>query len=139
MNSREFIRSVKKYAADDVVAMMLRELTNPRVFPPPEPDGGTYPWISDWISKGELRAHRKADWFATLDSEGKQVLQDLLQECSEACLFQTFAYIDGVGGNYNGVFEITAVAGENRTVLNPENTEMLHDLLSEVCEEDRFH
>lgn len=35
------------------------------------------------------------------------------------------------------MFEIVAVEEERRTVLNPQNTDMLHDIFSEVCEEGR--
>jgi len=41
--------------------------------------------------------------------------------------------LDGVGGSYEGVFEVVAVDGEDRVVVNPENTEMLHDTFSDVC------
>jgi hypothetical protein len=42
----------------------------------------------------------------------------------------------GLGGSYEGVIEIVAMDSMNQSnVLNPENTEMVHDICSEVREE----
>lgn len=62
---------------------------------------------------------------------------NILEECAEQVLASFFCLVDGVGGNYEGVFEIVAVEEERRKLLNPQNTEMLHDIFSDVCEEGR--
>lgn len=65
-------------------------------------------------------------------------MKELLQECAEATTLHFLNLIDGTGGSFEGVFEIVAVDGdESRTIINPENTDMLHDLFSEVCEANR--
>ena len=49
-----------------------------------------------------------------------------------------FTLLDGVSGPFEGVFEVVAIdSDERRQIVNPENTDMLHDLFSEICEEDR--
>jgi hypothetical protein len=65
------------------------------------------------------------------------LVRDVLEDCAGEVLGNFFCLIDGVCGNYNGVFEIVAVDGDERKIVNPQNTEMLHDLFSEICEQDQ--
>lgn len=67
----------------------------------------------------------------------QKLMGNILEECAERVLANFFCLVDGVGGNYESVFEIVAVDEEWRKVLNPQNTEMLHDIFSDVCEEGR--
>jgi len=80
---------------------------------------------------------RKSDWFHCLSQADKQMLEEVLEECAEFTAACVFNLVDGVGGDCPGVFEIVAVSQGERTVLNPENSDLLHDLFSEVCEGDR--
>jgi len=137
MEAREFVRYAKSYAADDSVKMVLRELKSPRTFPKTESKDPIQRGISDWLEQKQLSKKNQSEWFASLSEEGQTNIRQLLQECSELTLFQFFALIDGIGGEYEGVFEIIAIDEINRTLVNPQNTQMLHSLLSEVCEEDR--
>lgn len=66
------------------------------------------------------------------------MIRDILEDCAETAIASFFTLLDGVGGNYEGVFQIVAIDSTNhRNVLNPENTEMLHDIFSEACEKGR--
>ena len=65
------------------------------------------------------------------------MVSGMLQECAELSVSSLFALIDGVAGDYKGVFEIVAVSAGQRTTINPANTEMLHDVFAEVCADDR--
>jgi hypothetical protein len=59
-----------------------------------------------------------------------------LQECSEISVASFLNVLDGTGGDFIGVFELIAVTDETRALVNPENSEMLHDLFAEVCHDD---
>jgi hypothetical protein len=73
-----------------------------------------------------------------LTEEEQQIVQTLIEEVAELSVFSVLTTIDGVAGPYEGVFEVVAVdAEEHRTLINPQNTEMLHDLFSDICEGDR--
>lgn len=66
------------------------------------------------------------------------MVRAILEDCAERAVASFFTLLDGVGGSHEGVFEVLAVdSDDQRTILNPQNTEMLHDLFSEVCEEGR--
>ena len=80
----------------------------------------------------------EARWFRALDENGQRIIQSLLQECAELSVFGFLTLLDGVGGPYPGVFQIIALDGEeNRTLLNPEDGEMLHDTFSKLVAESR--
>ena len=76
--------------------------------------------------------------FRNLLPDDRSRIESIIKGTAELSTFSFLTLIDGVAGSYEGVFEIVAVdAYENRTVINPENTEMLHDVFSEICEEER--
>lgn len=136
-----FAEMVKREAVDPTVGDILKTLKNPRS-PRPVPDGNSQDPIraatAKWLNDAALSGQRRAAWFAQLDEEGQRILKELLQECAEATTLHFLNLIDGTGGSFEGVFEIVAVDGdESRTIINPENTDMLHDLFSEVCEANR--
>jgi hypothetical protein len=64
----------------------------------------------------------------------RQIVAELLRECTEKAIGSVFAIIDGVAGEVPGVFEIAEIDGDERKVINPQNSEMLHDLFSDICE-----
>lgn len=138
MEAIEFVKYAKEHTVDDTVASMLRELASPRTYPKAEPQNEIQHRISERVQRAEENAKKQSAWFLDLGIDGRQQLRDLLQECAERTLFNFFCLLEGVSGDLDGVFEIVNVVDEeDRIVLNPQNTEMLHDLLSEVCEEDR--
>ncbi len=132
MKSREFVKYAKRYAVDDSVKIVMGELTSPRTLHKTE-------FKSEWFDRQQQIRKKQSEWFTNLDEEGQKNISQLLHECSELTLLNLFALIDGVGGDYKGVFEILAVDETDRTLVNPQNTEMLHDLFSETCEEDRTY
>jgi len=78
----------------------------------------------------------KADpWFHRLSQDEQKIVENILRECAERTLANLLCLLDGVDGSYQGVFEIVAVNGDDRTVVNPENTEMLHDIFYDIHEE----
>lgn len=139
MDSRDFIRMLKHEAVDGAIQSTLRSLRSPRVPQPvPDPGNSVQKSIADRFNAGAEREQAQSTWFRSLSAEHQAMLISLLEECVESCALSVCTLIDGVGGPWEGVFELTAVdANDHRTVLNPENSDMLHDLLSEVIEEER--
>ena len=140
MDNREFVRLAKREAIDSAVKNILGKLNAPRAngpLPAVQADDIVAAPIDRWFNEGAIRQQRQAAWFASLDAEGQETLRGLLEECAELSGYGFFTLIDGVGGDSEGVFELVHVCGEEKTVLNPQNTDMLHDLFSEVCEKDR--
>jgi REP element-mobilizing transposase RayT len=80
---------------------------------------------------------RQTEWFSRLTDDERKMIRNILEDCAERTLANFFCLVDGAAGNYKGVFEIVAVEGNRRKALNPQNTEMLHDIFSEICEEGR--
>ena len=141
MECREFVKLAKREAVDSAVQIVMQRLRSPRVPAPPAaeyPAGSPGEWIHKRYNQAALEEQFQAAWFATLDAGGREILRELLAECAELAGFGFFTLIDGVGGDCDGVFEIIHVSGdEERTVLNPQNTEMLHNVFSEICEAER--
>ncbi len=140
MDSREFVKLAKHETVDNTIKVLIDHLRTPRRPRPAAVEkvpGIVADSLREWFNEGAIRQQRQAAWFATLGEDGQRTLFGLLEECAELAASSFFALIDGVGGEFEGVFEIVAVFGGNRTVLNPQNTEMLHDLFSDVCEEER--
>lgn len=142
MDSREFVRLAKHETVDGTVKIMIHRLKTPRTakpVPDRQTDGVVVASFHTWISERTSKEQRQAALFASLDSEGRDMLQTLLEECAELSAASLFTLIEGVGGGYEGVCEIVHVFGdEERTVLNPRNAEKLHDLFSDICEEERI-
>ncbi len=140
MNNEEFVTKIKRYSVDDSVNSVLRSLAAPRLLPvESEPVGIFAESFAKHAEKANRIAKDRAEWFRSLSDEGRTILSELLEECSEATMLQAFCFIDGVGGDSEGVFEIVeSIEGKRKKVLNPQNTDMLHDLFSEVCERDRL-
>jgi hypothetical protein len=135
MDARKFVELAKLEAVDGVVAQTLKTLEMPRVIPQTARDTGH---IADWLRRRALEEQKRAAWFTALSEDERQTFSSIATEVAELAVLSLLSLIDGVGGNYSGVFEIVAVdSNDQRTLLNPENSEMLHDLFSEVCEADR--
>lgn len=138
MNSHEFVVMAKRYAIDDVIRECLNELKTPRLpehSPPPR--GQIEESLTRWLNDHSAVQRRRSEWFKNLSADEQRIVKNMMEECAERALGNLFCLVDGVGGDYEGVFEIVAVNGEDRAVVNPENTEMLHDIFSEVCQENR--
>jgi hypothetical protein len=138
VNTLEFVSRIKSYAVDDTVEVMMRSLqslpivegANSATDPVPKS-------ISDWMAQRAHEQKRKSEWFKALDTDDQIFLRDLLAECAEMTAASLFTFLDGVGGDSEGVFEVVEVIGDERNTLNSEDSEMLHDLFSEVCEQGR--
>jgi hypothetical protein len=139
MESREFVRLVKHEAVDDVVRIMLEKLKSPRPpRPVAEPADPIQKSVSDFFNAGAIHQQQQAAWFLQLDEEQQKVFTEILYDCAELSALSFCVLIDGVGGSHEGIFELRAVdAKGGRTLINPQNSDMLHDLLSDVCAEDR--
>lgn len=141
MDSHEFVKLAKQEAVDSSLSIIMNNLKSPRA-PRPiasgHPAGSPSEWIDTWFNQGAIKEQRQAAWFASLNADDQATFMSLLEECAELSGLGFFTLIDGAGGDCDGVFEIVHVSADGRrTVLNPQNTEMLHDVFSEICEEDR--
>jgi hypothetical protein len=138
MDSREFVRSLKHEAADSVVSSILRKLKSPRQLQATtESDDPIQNGITEFFNQGARSQQQQAAWFRQLGDEQQRVLVNILEECAELSALSVCTLLDGVC-NYEGTFELSAVDSKGKkTRLNPENSEMLHDLLSDVLEEER--
>jgi hypothetical protein len=139
MNSREFVRIVKQEAVDYVVRSISNTLRSPLPLRP-EPDLGDpiKHSIADFYNTGAAVEQRRSAWFQQLSEEQQTMLAGILRDCAELSAHSFCGLIDGVGGGYEGVFELVAIDSNGRKrIVNPENTDMLHDLLSEICAEEQ--
>jgi len=137
MDSRQFAL-LAKHAVNEVVEQLIKSLRTPHTIPrrtaakTPLDDS-----LSSWLEAQSRVQQQRSEWFSRLAEDDQDVVAAILQECAELSASSLFALIDGVAGDYKGVFEIVAVSAGQRTVINPENTEMLHDVFAEVCADDR--
>jgi hypothetical protein len=139
MDSCEFVVKTKQYAVDDTVNQIFKTLTTPR--PAKRLHGSGSPVeqdISQWINDHSLLEQRRSEWFNRLKEDDQVMIRDFLEDCAELAVASFFTFLDGVGESYEEIFEIVAIGSDNqRNVLNPQNTEMMHDIFYEVCEEGR--
>ena len=129
----------KQYAVDQVVEQAINSLGTPGLPKPSRENADMVEQsISQRIHDRSLVEQRRSEWFNRLTEHDRMMIRDILEDCAEMAIGSFFTLLDGVGGNYEGVFQIVAIDSTNDgKVLNPENTEMLHDIFSDVCEEDR--
>lgn len=139
MDNREFVELIKKEAVDEVLKIIVKRLHSPRpCIEPRDGDNSIGQSMTNFANQGALREQRQSKWFQQLPDEDKGIFLEILGDSAEFSCGSFFTVIDGVGGDFPGVFEIVAKSGEDDTeVINPENTNMLHDLFSEICEEHR--
>lgn len=139
MDAREFIEVIQREAIDSPYKKILKELLQPKPTVPLEA------WTSEVDKSVGVSLHdraqmeqRRAQWFNGLDDNGREVVKELLQECAELSAVAFLGVLDGIG-SYEGSFKLIAMdAKGNRTVVNPENGEMLHDVFYDVrAESDR--
>jgi hypothetical protein len=129
MDCREFVVKIKQYAVDETVESMSSQLAAPQLMLV-ESDKS--------IKARNRRLEREASWFATLTPTDQATFHAILQDCAERTLSQAFRFLDGAGGDSDGVFEVVECAdGQPKNVLNPQNSDKLHDLLSDVCQRSR--
>ena len=57
-----------------------------------------------------------------ISESGRQTVESIAAELAELAVSSIFTVIDGVGGSYEGVFEIIAVDAVSIRVLEPANT-----------------
>jgi len=129
MDAREFIEVIQHEAIDSPYKKILKELLHPKPTVPLEA------WTSEVDKSVGVSLHdraqteqRRARWFNDLDDNGREFVKELLQECAELSAVSFLGVLDGIG-SYEGTFRLIAMdAKGNRTVVNPENGEMLHDV-----------
>src|SRR5262245_30614463 len=123
MDSRQFALLAKQHAIHEVVEQLITSLRTPHTIPhrtaakTPLDDS-----LSSWLEAQSRVQQERSEWFSRLAEDDQEVVAAILQECAELCVSSLFALIDGVAGDYQGVFEIVAVSAGQRTVINPENT-----------------
>ena len=139
MESREFVRLLKHEAIDEMVKVVLKKLKAPRSPQPiPEAEDAIQRGISEFYNAGARTEQQQAAWFDQLSEKQQEMLAEIILDCAELSASSICTLIDGVGGDYEGTFELYAIDSKGRRrLINPQNTDMLHDLLSEVCAEDR--
>ena len=140
MDAREFVALVKHDAVDGALNGIATSLSAALVEPtiPPTEESVVTQAISDFVYRGKLQEYQRARWFQALGTDDQNRILALIRDTAELTGFGVLAILDGVGGDALGVFEIVEVDGRKRRVLNPENSEMLHDLFSEICESERL-
>src|ERR1019366_7525962 len=121
MDSREFVAITKQCAVDEVVEQTVDSLKAPRLPNPlQEPHGPVEQSISQWINDRSLVKQHRSEWFNRLTEDEQAMIRDILEDCAETAVASFFTLLDGVGGNYEGVFQIVAIDSANRrNVLNP--------------------
>lgn len=139
MDARGFVAIVKKHVVEGTIEDTMSALVATPVEPtsPNPEDSPVMRSFAEFVHRAKLRRFREAVWFQGLLEEDRERITALLCECAERTASSFFAVLDGVGGQAPGVFEIVEVNGRKRRVLNPESSEMLHDLFSELCEATR--
>jgi hypothetical protein len=138
LNNVDFVSRTKRYAVDDTVEMIMKSLRSPRIMSAKTKNADPIgQGVSEWMEKRSREEQRRSEWFKRLSADDQLILRNILVGCAEMTAASIFTFLDGVGGDSEGVFEIVEVVGDERTTLNPENSEMLHDLFSEVCEQER--
>jgi len=139
INGREFVRMLKHEVMDATVHSVLKSLSSPRSpRPVPTSPDPIQRSMAEFFNRGAERQQQRAAWFRSLSPEQQGMLSSLLEECAEMSTLSFCTLIDGVGGPWDGAFEIWAVdAHDRKTLLNPQNSDMMHDLLSDICEEER--
>jgi hypothetical protein len=137
MDNREFARLVKREAIDEVVNVAIKKLKSPRSpRAVPESDDATQKSVLNFYNAGALKEQKQAAWFRQLSGEQQRVFEEILHDCAEISALSFCALIDGVGADYDQTFEIRAICSNGcKNLINPANSDMLHDLLSEVCAE----
>ena len=129
MDCMEFVVKIKQYSVDETVRSTISRLEAPQ-FMLVESD--------ESIKSRNRSLERESAWFAKLTPEDRSIFHAILQECAEGTLSEAFCFLDGVGGDSDGVFEVVeCVEGQPKNVLNPKNSDRLHDLLSDICERGR--
>lgn len=139
MDCKEFVVKIKQYAVDETVRSTVSQLEAPQLMLVKSNTGDVVAdSMNNFMRARNSQMERESAWFAKLTPEDRLTFHSIVQRCSERTLFEAFCFLDGVGGDTEGVFEVTeCIAGQRKNVLNPENTDMLHDLLSDVCERNR--
>lgn len=139
MNNREFVRLVKHEAIDEVVRIALNSLKSPRSpIPISDSADAIQNSFSNFYNAGVRAKQKQAAWFQQLNEEQQKVFVEILHDYIEFGALSFCTLLDGVGGNYEETFEIHSIDSKGRnTLINPDNSDMLHDLLSEVCAKDR--
>ena len=129
MDCMEFVVKIKQYAVDETVKSMSSQLAAPQLMLVESDES---------IKARNRRLERDSGWFAKLTPADQATFHAILQDCAERTLLQAFCFLDGIGGDSDGVFEVVeCVQGQPKNVLNPQNSDLLHDLLSDVCERSR--
>jgi hypothetical protein len=138
MTNREFVALAKRYAVDEVVEATIKQLKFAPPIKPVDPnDSEMNQSISHWINDQWGTKARQSKWFLQLSQEGQEIVGKIIHECAENAVVSMLTLFDGVGSEYEGIFEIVAVdAKDRRHLINPQNTEMLHDLFYEVGAEN---
>lgn len=139
MDNYEFVKMTKRYAVDGVVQEMAARLKSPRLMnEQSKPIGDLEKALAQWVADAGRAQQHRSEWFNRLSEPDQKMVMGLLEDAAANAIANFFALLDGVGGSFEGTFEIVAVDSENeRIILNQENTEMLHDIFSDVCERDR--
>jgi hypothetical protein len=110
MDSRQFALLAKQHAVNEVVERLMKSLRTPYKIPhetaakAPLEDS-----LSSWLEAQSLVQRQRSEWFSRLAEEDQKVIATILTECAELSVSSLFALIDGVAGDYEGVFEIVAV------------------------------
>lgn len=139
MTAREFVQIVKKHTVDGVAESLVNGPKRLAAIPlsterPPEQSTSI---SAAWMDRQITSARETMKWLGQLSETDREQIRALLQEGSEISIAGFLNVLDGTGGDFEGAFEVFAVTETGRTLVNPQNTDMLHDLFAEACQESR--
>ena len=119
LGSRDFVNILKQHASDGVGLEVIKSALRPNPF-----------------DSSPQRSKRIREFIEGLSESDRETLSSLLQDAAEFSIAGALCVLDGVGGNYNGTFELYSFeSDETKHLVNSENSEMLHDIYSELLSE----
>ena len=117
--NRDFVNVVKQHASDRLGLEVIKSALRHKPF-----------------DSSPQRSKQIREFIAALSESDREILSWLLQDAAELSVAGVLCVLDGVGGNYDGTFELYSVeSDETKHLINPENSEMLHDIYSELLSE----
>lgn len=124
MNKEEFVAAIKVAVHDSAVKGMKTIITSP---PGRKPHNSM------------LKTSR---WFNSLPDEDKHQVEEIIKQTVHASVFGFLCVLDGVSAiestSEKGSLELTFNKNGNKTLINDERGEMLHDLYQSVVYNDIY-
>lgn len=122
MNQEEFIAAVKIAVHDSSIRGMMELLTAPP---------GRRP---------RAKLKRNSEWFKSLPETERQRVEEIITDTVHFTLFNFLCVLDGVkvieDTSEKGILQLNFIKNGEKTHLNSEADEMLHDLYQSVVQDE---